>query len=97
MFSTLCAVPALLHAQTDTGGITSLRCVDMVVYGEFLAILLGLFCRDIGHAEDTGLYIETLSHLRARVLHGHNGYLAHLVCATCNLDKDKETLRIRDT
>ncbi len=95
--STLCAVPALLHAQTDTGGITGLRCGDMVVFVELLAILLGLLCRDVGHAEDTGLYIETLRHLWAGVLHGHYGYLAHLVGATRNLNKDKESFCFRDT
>lgn len=93
--STLCAIPALLHAQTDTGGINGLRYGNMVVFEDFVSILLGLLCRDVSHAEDTGLYIETLSHLRAGVLHGHYGYLAHLVGATCNLNKDKENFCLR--
>lgn len=81
------AVPALLHAQADTGGIAGLRCGHVVAFGDPLAVLLRLLRRDVGHAEDTGLYVETLGHLRAGILHGHYGYLPHLVGTTCNLNR----------
>lgn len=81
----LLLLPALLHAQTDTGDVTSLRQGDVVVFVDLLAVLLRLLHRYIGHAEDPGLNIETLGHLRAGVLHGHYGYLTHLVSTTGNL------------
>lgn len=87
-----CAVPALLHAQTHTGRITGLRRGGVGVFGNLaLAILLRLLRRDVGHAEDTGLHVETLGHLGAGALHGHDGYLAHLVGATRNLKKNKDS------
>lgn len=85
-------VPALLHAQTNTRGIAGLCCGHVVVFGDLLVILMWLLCRDVGHAEDTGLYVETLSHLRAGILHGHYGYLPHLVGTTCNLNRRQRHL-----
>ncbi len=90
-------VPALLHAQTDTGGFTGLRCRDMMVFWDLLVMLLELLCGDVSHAENTGLYVETLSHFWAGVLHGHYGYLAHLVCATCNLSEDLKKTKTKKT
>lgn len=57
----------------------------MVVFADLLAIFLRLLHRHISHAKDPGLDIETLGHLRAGVLHGHYGYLSHLISTTGNL------------
>lgn len=84
------SAPAVLHAQTDTGSIAGCHWRNTVVARHLLTVLLGLLSRDIGHAEDTGLDVETLCHLWAGVLHGHYGYLTHLIGATCNLERDEE-------
>lgn len=80
-------LPALLHAQTHRGRIVGLRRRRVVVVEDSLSILLCLLRRDEGHAEDSRLHIETLGDFGAAALHSHDGDLAHLVGATCNLNR----------
>lgn len=92
-FTLLASAPPLLHAQADAGGIAGLRRGHQVIVRDVFTVLLALLSWDVRHAENPGLHVETLGHLRAGVLHGHYGNLSHLVGATRNLDQDKETVQ----
>lgn len=81
-------VPALLHPHTHSG------CVGAPWLGVSLSVLQGLVYRYVGHTEDPRLYVETLGHLRAGVLHGHDGDLSHLIGAAGHLNTNKNQITV---